>query len=102
MKRSSLGQVHRAITKAGEQVAVKIQYPAIRAAIENDFKLLRSAALPARITKFGSEAVISEPEKGILKKTDYINEGKNIDFLREELKPLPYVPGPNGFLGPDD
>ena len=42
---ASLGQVHRAITRAGETVAVKIQYPAIRAAIESDLKLLRSATL---------------------------------------------------------
>src|SRR5688572_15930848 len=34
---ASLGQVHRAVTKAGEKVAVKIQYPAIRTAIEHDF-----------------------------------------------------------------
>src|SRR5262249_50543131 len=44
---ASLGQVHRAITRSGETVAVKIQYPAIRTAIENDLKLLRSATLPA-------------------------------------------------------
>jgi predicted unusual protein kinase regulating ubiquinone biosynthesis (AarF/ABC1/UbiB family) len=94
---ASLGQVHRAVTRAGEQVAVKIQYPAIRSAIENDFKLLRSVSLPARLSKFGSEAVISELEQGILKETDYLNEGKNIDFFREHLKPLPYVEVPKVF-----
>src|SRR5262249_45862549 len=36
---ASLGQVHRAVTLTGENVAVKIQYPAIRASIESDFKL---------------------------------------------------------------
>lgn len=35
---ASLGQVHRAMTKDGQEVAVKIQYPAIRKAIEDDFK----------------------------------------------------------------
>lgn len=94
---ASLGQVHRALTKAGEQVAVKIQYPAIRSAIENDFKLLRSVSFPAVLAKFGSEAVISELEAGILKETDYINEGKNIDFFREKLKPLPYMNVPAVF-----
>jgi predicted unusual protein kinase regulating ubiquinone biosynthesis (AarF/ABC1/UbiB family) len=94
---ASLGQVHRAVTKAGEQVAVKIQYPAIRSAIENDFKLLRSVSLPARLSRFASEAVISELEEGILKETDYINEGKNIDFFREQLKPLSYVEVPKVF-----
>jgi predicted unusual protein kinase regulating ubiquinone biosynthesis (AarF/ABC1/UbiB family) len=94
---ASLGQVHRAVTKTGEQVAVKVQYPAIRSAIENDFKLLRSVSLPARFSKFASEAVISELEQGILKETDYINEGKNIDFFRERLKPLPFVEVPKVF-----
>src|SRR5204863_7895220 len=47
---ASLGQVHRALTRNGEKAAVKIQYPGIRAAIENDFKLLRSATWPARIS----------------------------------------------------
>jgi predicted unusual protein kinase regulating ubiquinone biosynthesis (AarF/ABC1/UbiB family) len=35
--------VHRAVTRAGEQVVVKIQYPAIREAIESDFAALRRA-----------------------------------------------------------
>lgn len=94
---ASLGQVHRAVTRSGEQVAVKIQYPAIRAAIENDFKLVRSISLPARFSRFASEAVISELEQGILKETDYINEGKNIDLFREKLKPLSYVEVPKVF-----
>ncbi len=92
---ASLGQVHRAVTKSGRSVAVKIQYPAIRSAIENDFKLLRSAALPARIARFTSEAILDELEQGILKETDYLNEGRNIEFFREALKPLPYVRVPD-------
>src|SRR5208282_6818425 len=39
---ASLGQVHRGLTQRGEKAAIKIQYPAIRSAIENDFKLFRS------------------------------------------------------------
>ena len=94
---ASLGQVHNAVTKSGEQVAVKIQYPAIRSTIENDFKLLRSISLPARLSKFSSEAVIAELEQGILKETDYVNEGKNLDFFREKLKPLSFVKIPTVF-----
>src|SRR5690348_9711014 len=38
---ASLGQVHWAVTRPGEEVAVKIQYPAMREAIESDFRALR-------------------------------------------------------------
>jgi len=94
---ASLGQVHSAVTTAGEKVAVKVQYPAIRTAIENDFKLLRSISLPARLRNLAPAALISELEEGILLETDYINEGKNIDFFREKLKPLSFVEVPNVF-----
>ena len=88
---ASLGQVHRAVSKDGTRLAVKIQYPAIRSAIENDFKLLRSAALPVRLTGHISESILREVEQGILEETDYIHEGKNIDFFRQQLRPLDYV-----------
>jgi predicted unusual protein kinase regulating ubiquinone biosynthesis (AarF/ABC1/UbiB family) len=88
---ASLGQVHRAVTKAGEDIAVKIQYPAIRTAIEHDFKLLRSASFPARLTGHATEAMILEVERGMLQETDYVNEGRNIDFFREQLELLDYV-----------
>jgi predicted unusual protein kinase regulating ubiquinone biosynthesis (AarF/ABC1/UbiB family) len=88
---ASLGQVHRAVTKHGEEVAVKIQYPAIRKAIEDDFKLLRSATFPARVTGHATESMIAEIEQGMLQETDYVNEGQNIDFFREQLQPIGYV-----------
>src|SRR5687767_5854475 len=92
---ASLGQVHRARTKAGEEVAVKIQYPAIRKAIESDFKLLRSAALPVRLTGHATESMIAEVERGILQETDYVNEAQNIDFFRKQLALLDYVRVPS-------
>jgi predicted unusual protein kinase regulating ubiquinone biosynthesis (AarF/ABC1/UbiB family) len=94
---ASLGQVHRAVTKAGEQVAVKIQYPAIRSAIENDFKMIRSTAFLGRLTGHIPSSVITELEQGILRETDYLAEADSIDFFREQLKPLPYVTIPVVF-----
>ena len=82
---ASLGQVHRAVTRRGDRVAVKIQYPAIRAAIENDFKLLRSATFPGRLTGHAPVAILNEVERGFLEETDYVREGKNLDFFREKL-----------------
>ena len=78
---ASLGQVHRAVTRTGEKVAVKIQYPAIRASIENDFKLLRSASLPARMTGHLPQSILDEVQRGFLEETDYLHEAENIELL---------------------
>jgi predicted unusual protein kinase regulating ubiquinone biosynthesis (AarF/ABC1/UbiB family) len=91
---ASLGQVHKATTRKGQKVAVKIQYPAIRAAIENDFKLLRSAMLPARVTGHLPRAVLDEVQRGFLEETDYLREGKNLEFFSQALAGLDYVTVP--------
>ena len=94
---ASLGQVHRGITQSGDAVAIKIQYPAIRSAIENDFKLFRSATLPARVTGHLLAAMVAEVERGILEETDYLNEAQNIEFFRKELKGLTYLSIPRVY-----
>jgi len=88
---ASLGQVHRARTKSGEQVVVKIQYPAIRSAIENDFKLLRSATLPGQLSGHLPASILAEMESGFLRETDYVQEAKNIEFFAKGLAPLGYM-----------
>lgn len=71
---ASLGQVHFAVTRGGDEVAVKIQYPAIREAIRNDFALLRTVTFPARWAKYVSDEMISEAENGFMLETDYGSE----------------------------
>lgn len=88
---ASLGQVHKAVTKNGERAVVKIQYPAIRAAIENDLKLLRSATLPGRLTGYAPVSIIEEIQRGFLEETDYVNEGRNLDFFRERMAGFTYL-----------
>jgi predicted unusual protein kinase regulating ubiquinone biosynthesis (AarF/ABC1/UbiB family) len=88
---ASLGQVHWAVTKAGGDVAVKIQYPAMREAITSDFQALRAAGFAARMTGHLQESVIREAERGILEETDYLNEAKNIEHFRKALAPLHFV-----------
>ena len=88
---ASLGQVHRAITRSGERVAVKLQYPAIRSAIENDFKLFRSATLPGRLTGHAPVALLDEIQRGFLEETDYLHEGRNLDFFGQGLGGFPYL-----------
>jgi predicted unusual protein kinase regulating ubiquinone biosynthesis (AarF/ABC1/UbiB family) len=88
---ASLGQVHWAVTRKAETVAVKIQYPAMREAIAGDFQALRTAGFAARLSGHLQESVIREAERGILEETDYFNEAKNIDYFRQALAPLGFV-----------
>jgi aarF domain-containing kinase len=48
---ASLGQVHRAQLKTGQQVAVKIQYPGIARTIREDIRNLMVFMLPARLSR---------------------------------------------------
>src|SRR5438552_1946150 len=88
---ASLGQVHWAVTKGGEKVAVKIQYPAMREAIESDFQALRTAGFAIRMTGHLPDSVIREAQRGILEETDYLKEAQNIEYFRKALRPLEFV-----------
>jgi serine/threonine protein kinase len=89
-----LGQVHRAVSFNGEKVAVKIQYPAIRSAIESELKLLRSAALPGRVTGHVPSGLLDEIARGLLEETDYLREVGNLDYFRTGLAGLDFVTVP--------
>jgi aarF domain-containing kinase len=91
---ASLGQVHRATTRAGRVVAVKIQYPNIRAAIEHDFTWFRSVSRPMQASGHLPKAAIDELEAQILAETDYRREADNIDLFRSRLTPLPFITVP--------
>jgi predicted unusual protein kinase regulating ubiquinone biosynthesis (AarF/ABC1/UbiB family) len=88
---ASLGQVHHAVTRDGERVAVKIQYPGIRLAIENDFKLFRTFSKPAQASGYIPKLAIDEMEQQILAETDYLREAENIEFFQKHLAPLSFV-----------
>ncbi|HJZ82246.1 MAG TPA: AarF/ABC1/UbiB kinase family protein [Pyrinomonadaceae bacterium] len=91
---ASLGQVHHALTREGERVAVKIQYPGVRDAIRNDFKTLRAITKPAQTTGHIPRTAIDEVEEQILAETDYHREGENIEFFRKSLASIPFVKVP--------
>jgi predicted unusual protein kinase regulating ubiquinone biosynthesis (AarF/ABC1/UbiB family) len=94
---ASLGQVHWAVTRDGDEVAVKIQYPAMREAIESDFQALRAASFPARLTGHLQDSVVREVQRGILEETDYLKEARNIDHFRKALVPLAFIRVPKVF-----
>jgi predicted unusual protein kinase regulating ubiquinone biosynthesis (AarF/ABC1/UbiB family) len=91
---ASLGQVHHAVTKSGERVAVKVQYPGIRESIKNDIKLFRAVSKPAQASGHFPRIAIDEVEKQILAETDYHREADNIEFFEKRLAPLTFVEVP--------
>jgi predicted unusual protein kinase regulating ubiquinone biosynthesis (AarF/ABC1/UbiB family) len=94
---ASLGQVHHAVTRDGQRVAVKIQYPGIQRAIENDFSLFRTFSKPAQASGHLRKSAIDEIEEQIIAETDYQREADNIEFFADRLAPLSFVKVPRVF-----
>lgn len=76
---ASIGQVHRAVTREGEHVAVKVQYPGVAEAVETD---LRNAMLLVPLMRrlapgLDAKALASEMRERIAEELDYELEAQN-------------------------
>ena len=81
---ASIGQVHRALTKGGDRVAVKVQYPGIDKAIENDLKsvsLLESMMAPIS-RKLNARQTLDELRAVFTAELDYGREAEMADLFR--------------------
>jgi predicted unusual protein kinase regulating ubiquinone biosynthesis (AarF/ABC1/UbiB family) len=81
---ASLAQVHRARTRDGRDVAVKVLYPNIEQIIRTDLGVLRSI-LPvikrlAPVSRM--ERVLDQLSEMLSRETDYQNERANIEAMR--------------------
>jgi predicted unusual protein kinase regulating ubiquinone biosynthesis (AarF/ABC1/UbiB family) len=82
---ASIGQVHRALTKTGHRVAVKVQYPDIDKAIVNDLKsisLLETMVAPIG-RKYHSKETLDEIRSVFLAELDYGLEADNSEMFRK-------------------
>jgi predicted unusual protein kinase regulating ubiquinone biosynthesis (AarF/ABC1/UbiB family) len=75
---ASLGQVHRATLKSGQDAAVKVQYPAIGRSIRSDFRNLSALLLPMRLGRGWEplKAQLEEVRRVIEQETDYEREAE--------------------------
>lgn len=91
MAAASLGQVHQAITQDGAQVACKIQYPDMRATVEDDLAHVRAflRVLQARGKGLEASLVIEEIKERLYEELDYRLEAKNIETFQQIFERIP-------------
>ncbi|MDB5108468.1 MAG: hypothetical protein JWM69_1409, partial [Candidatus Binatus sp.] len=87
---ASLGQVHRAVTRDGKEVAVKIQYPGVEDTVEQDLgnlklllRTLQALGHDVMRQKIDTGAIYKELEQRLREELDYVGEARNMtDFGR--------------------
>jgi predicted unusual protein kinase regulating ubiquinone biosynthesis (AarF/ABC1/UbiB family) len=82
---ASLGQVHRAWTHGGIEVAVKVQYPGIGEALKSDFSFVRTFLLPFSDSPYAL-ALLAEVEARLKEEIDYAAELKHTRWFHDNLK----------------
>ena len=103
---ASIGQVHRARTKDGRDLAIKVQYPGVRASIDSDVNnvasLLRlSRQLPASLDV---APLLAEAKRQLHEEADYTREGQYLTRFGTLLSGAPdfLVPGLHADLSTSD
>ncbi|HYJ09450.1 MAG TPA: AarF/UbiB family protein [Polyangiaceae bacterium] len=81
---ASLAQVHRATTRDGRALAVKVLYPEIERLVRIDLGVLRSLLPVIRLLLPVSRAerVLDQLAAMLARETDYVHERENIERLR--------------------
>jgi ubiquinone biosynthesis protein len=89
---ASLGQVHRARLKNGQEVAVKIQYPGVDDTVEQDLgnlklllRTLQAVAGDIMRQKIDTKTIYAELQERLLEELDYVNEARNIAEFNQLL-----------------
>jgi predicted unusual protein kinase regulating ubiquinone biosynthesis (AarF/ABC1/UbiB family) len=94
---ASIGQVHRAITRDGRAVAVKVQYPDVADAIASDLANLDLAtmAMPMLWKSLDAKAVTDELRDRITEELDYELEAANQRQFAEWYRDHPFIHVPD-------
>jgi predicted unusual protein kinase regulating ubiquinone biosynthesis (AarF/ABC1/UbiB family) len=93
---ASIGQVHRAITKDGRAVAVKVQYPGVDEAIEAD---LANAGMLVQIIGMvfpgvEPEPIVEELKVRLREELDYVLEAANQRLFEAYYRDHPFISVP--------
>ncbi|ARU15416.1 ABC1 kinase family protein [Croceicoccus marinus] len=93
---ASIGQVHRATTLEGRELAIKVQYPGVRESIDADVDnvatLLRMSGLLPRELDIGP--LLADAKRQLAEEADYEREGAQMKLFGELLAGTPEVSVP--------
>ena len=96
---ASIGQVHRARLRSGEEVAVKVQYPGICDTLESDLRNLTSLLTLARVVadRERVEAYSHEARVALEQEMDYVGEARRLAHFHDIFAHVPGVTCPKPF-----
>jgi predicted unusual protein kinase regulating ubiquinone biosynthesis (AarF/ABC1/UbiB family) len=91
---ASMGQVHKAVTHAGETVVLKVQYPGLADVLESDLKQVRRIMGLGRWFKVPQarlDALFEELAAGLREELDYHAEANALARYRERYQDNPQL-----------
>lgn len=91
---ASIGQVHRAVTHRGRDVAVKVQYPGVDQAIESDLdaaEVMYSMFQAMMLKGLDARALADELRARMREELDYGLEARNAADFHERFRGHPWV-----------
>ncbi len=101
MASASLAQVHRAVLRSGEVVAVKVQRPGIQETVRDDLEVLRELAEfldehSDRAHRYRLADILEQFRRSLIEELDFRNEARNLATLRENLRSMEsiHIPRP--------
>jgi predicted unusual protein kinase regulating ubiquinone biosynthesis (AarF/ABC1/UbiB family) len=97
MASASIGQVHRAVTLDGSEVAVKVQYPGVDDAIRSDLDNtdLLFGAMGMLFPGLDPKPIVKELRDRLLEELDYDNEAHNQDRFAAYYRGHPTISVPS-------
>jgi predicted unusual protein kinase regulating ubiquinone biosynthesis (AarF/ABC1/UbiB family) len=91
---ASIGQVHRAVTTGGREVAVKVQFPGVGAAIEEDLdgaELMYTMFSAIALTGLDARSLVDELRARMREELDYRLEARNVTEFGRHFAGHPWV-----------
>lgn len=93
---ASIGQVHKALTRDGELLAIKVQYPGVAKSIDSDVDNMMTLLKVAGFAppELEIEKLLAAAKQQLHEEADYQREGAQMEMYRERLS------GIEGFVVP--